>query len=113
MASRRFCDLCDEGLTPEDDKPFVRLYSSPETSNNAIGHIMIVNEQNHVLTDVCNGCKLKVVNEGKPHDPTNMPQIATLQQPHLVRATPVESTPPPLPFVPSIPPAPASRGEEL
>jgi len=114
MATRRFCDICDTPLTPEDDQPFVRVYSPTRipAPNKVVGHVMIMNEHNHVLTDVCNGCKLIVVNEGTP-------QVATLQSTGASAqvsqpATPAVLVPTPvLPFTPSIPPAPASRGEEL
>jgi hypothetical protein len=113
MATRRFCDLCDEPIQPEDDQPFIRVYvpthSGIRAVPKAVGHIMIMNEQNHVLTDVCNGCKLKVVNDGASQ---TLPAVATLQQ-QPSSTVPAALPTPVLPFTPSIPPAPASRGEEL
>ena len=81
MSTRRFCDLCERMLTPEDDTPFVRAfsYNTNKDPQLAIGFIMITNEHNHALTDVCSKCKLRVVTEGKPHE-VKLPKIATLQQ---------------------------------
>jgi len=112
MATRRFCDLCDEPIKPDDDKPFVRCFTPPrQGAEKVIGHVMIMNLQNHVLTDVCNECKLRVVTDGDDYDPASAP-VATLQ-PNFVKPVPVPTPIPVLPFTPSIPPAPASRGEEL
>ena len=97
MATKRFCDICDLLLTVEDDTPYTRKFHYGENlAREAVGHIMIVNEQNHALTDVCIRCKLKVVNEGDP-----IP-IATLQQ-HGSGG--ISSAPPALPvhaFEPSL-----------
>lgn len=84
MATKRFCDICDSLLTEEDDKPFIRSYPYTENTvertitKRAVGHIMIMNEQNHVLTDVCTACKLHIVNEGTIVDEFKE-GVATLQ----------------------------------
>lgn len=84
MATRRFCDLCDQLLIPEDDQPFVRTlnygdYPNDEKPSQAVAYVEITNQNNKPLTDVCNGCKLRVVTDGKPTSrPTPVP-IATLQ----------------------------------
>jgi hypothetical protein len=90
MASKRFCDICDALLTTADDQPFIRdlAYAPPNMERvhgdakyaHVLGYISITNENNHPLTDVCNGCKLKIVNEGQPTSKPNS-RIATLQQP--------------------------------
>jgi hypothetical protein len=90
MASRRFCDMCDAQLTPEDDQPFIRelnyipvgpdgdhVWPKGEPEPKAVAAIVITNEQNHPLTDICLGCKLKVVTDGQT--PTKPAGIATLQ----------------------------------
>ena len=122
MSTRRFCDLCERPLTPEDDQPFVRAFSYNTNADpaSAIGFIMITNEHNHALTDVCSRCKLRVVTEGE-HHVVKLPKIATLQpmspkdmevpvklfaEPSepLLPKEPPKPTPPPEPiFEPSLP----------
>lgn len=109
MATKRFCDICDSLMSPNDDKAFSRSleYGNkpiPHGSHvkKAFGFIMIVNEHNHPLTDVCNGCKLKIVNDGVdelPRGPAG--QVATLQ--------PVAADTPILSFQPSMTQLPGDR----
>lgn len=84
MATKRFCDICDELMQPKDDQPFSRMveYGPRHVDSSgakAFGFIMIVNENNHPLTDVCNGCKLRIVNEGEDELPKGQSPVATLQ----------------------------------
>lgn len=111
--TRRFCDICDAPLTPNDDKPFVRKATFAKNPNFvAIGFIMITNEYNHALTDVCHGCILKVVSEGQPYTP-DVSKIATLQPMPAADQKPkvqlfAEPQPPLLPKEPpKIPPPPS------
>lgn len=106
MATKRFCDICDQPLKEEDDKPFIRVFEYNLTADSdsnkkakASAHVMILNEGNHVLTDVCIGCKLKIVNDGKPPTPVQQ-KIATLQPaPTTMPSTPL---PPIRTFEPSL-----------
>lgn len=115
MATKRFCDICDTQLTPADDQPFVRelaFYSPGDREANqlpdrkAVAFIAITNEENHPLTDVCSGCKLRIVTDGQP--PAKPVAVATLQ-PNLASDTPVAITPFRLsekpPILPRRPPA--------
>jgi hypothetical protein len=87
--TKRFCDVCERPLTPEDDKPFIREYTSKvPTDSKVVVSLVVTNEHLHQVSDVCNKCKIKVVNEGRPYV---APQIATLQK------TPT-LTPMPAPF---------------
>lgn len=119
MATKRFCDICDKQMQPEDDQAFSRSleYFKPpfgpreinqKKDAKAFGFIMIVNENNHPLTDVCNECKLKIVNEGTDESPNNTSSVATLQPVAADTRPPVKLFTPPsepesLPFVRSIP----------
>src|SRR3954471_18189565 len=90
MATRRFCDICDQPLQPQDDQPFVRAYEyrppgeivDDETVTpplKAVAYVEITNQNNKPLTDICSGCKLHIVTNGEPTTrPTPRP-IATLQ----------------------------------
>jgi hypothetical protein len=118
MATRRFCDICDQPLTAEDDKPFVKLFkyyppggahTTQEEKSEAIGHIMVTNTHGHILNDVCNPCKLKVVTDGTIYSTAIPPKIATLQ-PKVAADTEIPVSPfkvtlpekPPLPIPPPI-----------
>lgn len=93
MATRRFCDLCDQPLTPEDDQPLVRALSYTPISATgqrnysaegppklqAVAYVEITNENNKPLTDVCIGCKLHIVSDGLPTTQPKPSPIATLQ----------------------------------
>lgn len=115
MATRRFCDLCDNPLKPEDDVPLVRVLEYPDERlagqkpNKAFAYVQVTNENNHPLTDVCIGCKLSIVTNGELA-PTTV-TIATLQ-PQVAADTPVPTPffklpekPPQVPLVaqPTIP----------
>lgn len=100
MATKRFCDICDNQLTEEDDRPFIRVLEyGADTANpakptaKAQAHVMVMNEGKHILTDVCNGCKLKIVNTGEP---MTTEQVATLQ-PSSIFPTPLPTALPPPP----------------
>lgn len=118
MSTRRFCDICDSPLTPEDDRAFVRAfsYNTDKDPALAVGFIMITNEHNHALTDVCSRCKLRVVVEGQPHE-VAMPKIATLQpmpahdiKPKVELFT---APPPPTPVLSEAPPKPPEPPEPI
>src|SRR3954471_2084057 len=121
MATRRFCDLCNAQLTPADDQPFIRVlnfrtYSDeptvageePVLDRKATAFVAITNENNHALTDICNGCKLKVVNKGEVKTSTQPSPIATLQPSVAADATPTiplyAAPPQPTPVMPDKPP---------
>jgi hypothetical protein len=71
--TKRFCDLCEKEMSPEDDKPFVRVM------NNVVVSLMVTNEHLHAINDICHDCKVKVVNNGKPFPDKESLPIATLQ----------------------------------
>jgi hypothetical protein len=73
--TRRFCDLCDRQLEPTDDQPFIRQIE--HLHGTVVVSLAVTNERLHAITDICNDCKLKVVNEGKPFNSKQI--IATLQ----------------------------------
>lgn len=127
MATRRFCDICDKALVPDDDAPLVRVLEyipiawGPEederlTRPQAFAYVAITNEQNHPLTDVCIGCKLKIVTDG--HPAPKVAPIATLQ-PQVASDSSIETPffrlaekPPTLsPRTPPTPPAPIAKFE--
>ena len=128
MATRRFCDICDAPLTPADDIAYVRAFSygtmpPGEKRPQAVAYIEITNENNKPLTDICNGCKLRIVTDGESTTKPEPTRIATLQpevaadvQPPVTpfRAPPTPPsallpekpplpTPPPVVFEPSLP----------
>ena len=74
--TKRFCDLCQKELKPEDDIPFIRHI------NTVVVSLIVTNEFLHAINDVCNSCKVSVVTEGSMGIPKkdNRP-VATLQQP--------------------------------
>lgn len=92
MATKRFCDVCDILLTTIDDQPLIRTISLPESEKLVTASVMITNENNHALTDVCLKCKLNVINLGEAPR-----EVATLQlSPKLYRGPelPTERPPP-------------------
>jgi hypothetical protein len=122
MATRRFCDICDQQLKPEDAQPFVRAFEyrppGEDTQDGfvplplkAVAYVEITNENNKPLTDICNGCKLLIVTHGKPTTKPGPTPIATLQpevaadvQPSV---TPFRAPPtPPSALLPEKPPLP-------
>lgn len=101
--TKRFCDVCERPLSPEDDKPFIREYTSKiPTDSKVVVSLVVTNEHLHQVSDVCNKCKIKVVNEGRPYV---APQIATLQkqQPPSLTAMPAPFKESPTSFEPSKP----------
>ena len=130
MATKRFCDVCDALLQPVDDKDFIRTLFIPDREQQAgvspvgrkvLAYVQITNENNHPLTDVCNRCKLKVVNEGTDEVPTPttvatlQPQVAADARPavHLFRPPPPALMPdkPPIVPPPKPPPPPPTNFE--
>lgn len=97
--TRRFCDLCETEMVPEDDKPFVRQLSAGDTK--VVVSLLVTNEHLHAVTDICNQCKIKIVNEGETYV---APQIATLQK-HIETPIPEKRSffREPIAFVPSQP----------
>ena len=65
--TRRFCDMCDKEMSTEDDLPFIRKLKFGNPQKMAIGFIMITNEFNHTISDICSDCKLAIVTQGLPH----------------------------------------------
>lgn len=92
MATRRFCDLCDQQLKPEDAQPLVRALSYTPVSSTgerdwpegepepqAVAYVEITNQNNKPLTDICMRCKLRIVTDGLPTTKPSPVPIATLQ----------------------------------
>jgi hypothetical protein len=140
----RLCDMCGKRLTQADLVPMIheitqRRYSPDPQDNDsdsqitAVATVQIFNENNHPLTDICLGCKLKIVTDGNPFTfktdrvATLHPQVAHDTPPAvrlfsppptppsarmpLTPPKPPEPTPEPPPpvFVPSAPPPDASE----
>lgn len=138
MATRRFCDLCDRALQPEDDQPLVReleytpisstgerVWPEGEPKPKAVAYVEVTNQNNKPLTDVCLGCRLRIVTDGTATVKPSPSPIATLQPevaadrppvlkpfaaPTLVPSKLLPETPPkaepvapPPPFEPSMP----------
>lgn len=80
MATRRFCDKCDRLLGDIDDQPFIRTIQLKD-GRKVSAHVMMVNDQAHVVTDICNDCKISIVTDGAETDQRDFvsPQVATLQ----------------------------------
>jgi hypothetical protein len=103
--TKRFCDLCQTEITPFDDQPFIKQLSIPNSESTVVASLVITNERLHTVNDICNRCKLRIVNEGQPFRSSS---VATLQQPprpevmpRLFTAEPFDTSP----FVPSSQPA--------
>jgi hypothetical protein len=128
MATKRFCDICDKQLTAEDDIPFVRELKYTRLNDGlpsdqapkAIAYVAITNEENHPLTDVCSGCKLRIVTDGSAPEtktvatlqpmvaqdsPTPVALFALPKTPPkiLERRSPEHQQPQPIQYEPSIP----------
>jgi hypothetical protein len=120
MATRRFCDICDAQLKAEDAMPLVRAYEyrppgrqivNDETVSApllAVAYVEITNANNIPLTDICMGCKLLIVTNGKPTSKPSPAPIATLQ-PEVPVDRPVPLKPfragePPSSLLPEAPP---------
>lgn len=102
--TKRFCDLCEKEMTQEDDLPFIRqllLNSHGSTDAAIVVSLAVTNERLHAVHDVCNRCKLRIVNEGAPYV---SPAVATLQ-PHTPRIEPLPTLFDTTPFTPSQPAA--------
>lgn len=81
-------------MTTLDDQPFIREMPLPHADSKVVVSLAVTNERLHVVNDICNVCKLKIANEGKPFV---APQVATLQ-PTIAPSTPI----PELRSVPSV-----------
>jgi hypothetical protein len=74
--TRRFCDICDKPLTPEDDLPFIRWHAEKDVQV----MVAVTNSVGGILNDICQNCKEIIVIDGKPERPAAVQQkIATLQ----------------------------------
>lgn len=78
MATRRFCDICDKELKQEDDKPFIRSFLN-NANEYVYAHVMMLNKNQHVVTDICNKCKVNTVSNGEIPPTGVSTNIATLQ----------------------------------
>jgi hypothetical protein len=98
--TKRFCDLCETEMTQLDDLPFIRQLPL-RNSSAVVVSLAVTNEHLHAVNDICNQCKLKIVNEGEPYV---SPHVATLQQtrPNLEPLPTLFDT---TPFTPSQPAA--------
>lgn len=98
--TKRFCDLCQKELIPEDDKPFIKHI------NTVVVSLIVTNEFLHAINDVCNSCKVSVVTEGTEGMPKkdNRP-VATLQLPEESKPFAVFKADEPPTFEPSVPAA--------
>lgn len=63
MATRRFCDLCDQPMQPQDDEPFIR-HSPLKDIQIAL---IVTNQSGGVVNDLCNSCKVELVLHGLPN----------------------------------------------
>lgn len=107
MATRRFCDRCDNRLKPEDDQTIIRslpIFSretadtpAPAPIMKIMASISIFNEHGHAIPDLCNKCKMETITKGEVVE--QPAPIATLQHP-----TARLYKPGPLPTKPPIPP---------
>lgn len=77
MSSRRFCDICDNPLTTEDDKPFIRYFTEKPIQISLIP----MRVDGGAANDLCVSCKLNIASLGSPTLPdyTKVEGIATLQ----------------------------------
>ena len=106
--TKRFCDLCQKELIPEDDRPFIRHL------NQVVVSLVVTNEYLHAINDVCNSCKVSVVTEGAEGMPKQ--EVATLQHPTKTPPIVEQSSSPiqvfraadPPKFEPSVPAKPAT-----
>lgn len=101
--TRRFCDLCDKPLQPEDDKPFIKQLPLGVGASNAmiVVSLAVTNEHLHIITDICNSCKLKVVNEGQQYTAPSQIRVATLQPEQMSKTSTIPIFRPSM--VPSMP----------
>lgn len=106
--TKRFCDICEKPLTPEDDKPFVRYHASKDAQI----MLVVTNSNGGVLTDVCENCKQVIAIDGALIPPQREPtEIATLQyQPPRMQESNLNGGAG-APFVRSQPTQPQGEGE--
>jgi len=91
-------------MTREDFDPFIRV----DMDSKIIVSVIALNEQNQVVNDLCNQCKLTILREGTPNTVVGIPTIPHVverptEEPPVATLQPAEQTPPPPQpkFVPS------------
>lgn len=83
MATKRFCDICDTLFTEEDTQPLIRILKYGEQQGSTLiarASVMITNEHDHVLPDICVPCRIKIITEGE--------KVATLQPTYAPKLIP-------------------------
>lgn len=78
--TKRFCDRCEEELGPPDDIPFVRV----DTEHNIKVSLIITNLENLAIAEVCNNCKVAIINQPIDAEPETIAAISnapTLESP--------------------------------
>ncbi|SRR6266404_9232722 len=63
MASKRFCDRCDQPIVPADDEPFIR---QDVAKNIQIALMVTCLNGVQVVPDICTKCKMEIVIDGTP-----------------------------------------------
>jgi hypothetical protein len=78
-------------MTLQDSDPFIRI----DVKRRIIVSVVAMNENNAILVDICNACKLNIIQHGTPSTSMKIPNVpvSELVESHVPAETKSESEP--------------------